>query len=249
MNSPAGRREAAPALIPWATGPADGPALVCIPWAGAGAAPFRTWGPLFPPEVTVYGVRMPGRESRMSEAPLTNVTHIVDELDREIARLSHRRVAVFGHCSGALVGFELARALGPTTALLLVASQLPPEEAARGAEEELGSRASLAKRYLSSELLDDPDIVDMLLPVLEADMHAVSGYNYRSGGLREVPITVFCGVEDPEIRPCDVNGWRTETTGPMLVREVEGADHLFAGPAWQRLAACVADDLRRTLRA
>lgn len=235
------------ALVPWSAGPPDGPALLCVPWAGAGAAPFRTWGPLFPGDITVYGVRLPGRESRMAEAAPTDISQVVDALVQDVARLAHPRIAVFGHCSGALVGFETARALGPAAAHLLVASQLPPARAAQGAEEELGSRDGLARRYLSSELLGDPDIVDMLLPVLEADMRAVSDYRYRPGGLPGVPLTVFRGADDPEIEPGDTDGWRAETTGPVRVREVEGADHLFAGAAWQRLGARVAQDVRRTV--
>ena len=36
-------------------------ALVCIPWAGAGAAPFRRWVPVLGNATRIYGVRFAGR--------------------------------------------------------------------------------------------------------------------------------------------------------------------------------------------
>lgn len=249
MSSPFSGRRAADGLVAWASGPPGGPAVVCVPWAGAGAALFRTWAPAFADDITLYAARLPGRENRSGEPPLTDLSRIVDDLERDVSKLGHSQVALFGHCSGAVVSFELARALGAGAAQLSVASQLPPKDAARIADGELSSREGLAARYLGTELLGDPDIVEMLVPVLEADMRAVSDYRYRAGGLADVPITVFRGSGDAEVAPADVDGWRAETSGPVRFCEVPGADHLFSGPAWQELAWQVAGEARLAFRA
>ncbi|MFD8754910.1 thioesterase II family protein [Kitasatospora sp. NPDC059577] len=231
----------------WAPGTPDGPALICLPWAGASAVVFRTWADAFPEDVGVYGVRLPGRENRMAEPALTDVAEIIAEVREAVAGLPHRRVALFGHCSGALVAFELARELGPSVVHLAVASQLPPPQAAQAADEELVSREQLARRYLDQDLLAEPDIVELLLPVLEADMRAISKYRYREGPLRDVPLTVFRGTADDEIALDDVVGWHAQTTGHARIRELAGADHLFSGPSWTGLAESVAEDLDAAL--
>ncbi|WKX73985.1 thioesterase II family protein [Streptomyces sp. XD-27] len=248
MSTDLRQRPAPATLVTWAPGTADGPALICLPWAGASAVVFRTWASAFPEDVGVYGVRLPGRENRMAEPALTDVAEVIEEVRRAIDTLPHERIALFGHCSGALVAFELARELGPAVVQLSVASQLPPAQAARAADEELVSREQLARRYLDRELLDEPDIVQLLLPVLEADMQAISMYRYREGPLQDVPLAVFRGTADEEIGLDDIIGWHAQTTGHAQIRELAGADHLFSGPAWTGLAACVAEELGAALR-
>ena len=74
------------ALVRWGTGPGDGPALVCLPWAGSGAVPFRAWGPVLDGVAAVCGVRLAGRESRQTE-PLAAT------LDEAVSATVPRRTA------------------------------------------------------------------------------------------------------------------------------------------------------------
>ncbi|MGW0574823.1 thioesterase II family protein [Streptomyces sp. NPDC002920] len=235
-------------LVSWATGSDNGAALICLPWAGAGSVVFRNWSGVFPQDISVYGVRLPGRENRMNESALTDIAEVIGHVRSSIDDLPHDRIALFGHCSGALVAFELARQLGPSVVQLSVASQLPPPRAAQAADEQLGSRDLLAKRYLDAELLAEPDMVQLLLPVLEADMRAISTYCYREGPLRDLPVSVFRGTADEEISLEDVIGWQAVTTGPVQIRELPGADHLMSGQAWTSLATHVAEDIGAALR-
>ncbi|WNM30388.1 alpha/beta fold hydrolase [Streptomyces sp. Li-HN-5-11] len=234
-------------LVAFDSGPADGPALVCIPWAGAGGAPFQAWAPVLDGTAAVHAVRLPGRESRIDEPLLNELEPIVEEVVRGVRALGDRPVALFGLCSGALVAFEAARALGPGRVSLLAASQMPPAVAARVATEELASREGLAARYLPAELLAEPEMVELLIEVLEADIQAVSGYRHAPEPLDGVPVTVFRGAQDPEIGLAEMDGWHAETTGPVHILEVPGADHLFTGAAWRGLAEQIGVRLRGAL--
>ncbi|MFD8707483.1 thioesterase II family protein [Kitasatospora sp. NPDC059648] len=220
----------------------DTPALVCVPWAGSGAAPFRAWTHAFGQNAGVYGVRLPGRESRIEEAFLRDVDAMVAGIVDDVLDLGPRPIVLFGLCSGALLAHEAARVLGSRVSHLFVASQLPPIDAARVAAEELESREALAERYLTAEAAADPEMAELLLEVLEADIGAVSGYHYTPGGL-EIPITVFRGSDDHEISADLLDGWTAESTGRVAVREISGADHLFSGASWPELAAEIAAEL------
>ena len=44
--------------------------LLCLPPAGAGAQFFRGWSDALPDGVEVLALRLPGRESRLREAPI-----------------------------------------------------------------------------------------------------------------------------------------------------------------------------------
>src|SRR3954464_277085 len=93
------------ALVPWSAGAGDGTALVCIPWAGAGATPFRAWAPVIGDVATVHGVRLAGRESRQPAPLPTALDQVVAELVRDLVVLGPPRVALFGQCSGAILAF------------------------------------------------------------------------------------------------------------------------------------------------
>ncbi|MCQ4081101.1 alpha/beta fold hydrolase [Streptomyces sp. RB6PN25] len=227
-------------LIPWSAETGNGIACICIPWAGAGAAPFRAWAPALADAADVYGVRLAGRESRQTEPPATALGAVVDELVRELTELGAPRVALFGHCSGALLAFELAHALrrsgsAPEVVHLLVASQLPPrvfQNARVDQDQDLA-------RYVPEEFRREPELLEVLLPILTADMKLVSDYARSADAPLDVPLTVVYGACDDELGGAEVDGWRHETTGPTAFREVVGADHLFSGTAWLELAKTV----------
>ncbi|MEV4690560.1 thioesterase domain-containing protein [Micromonospora echinospora] len=218
----------------------SGLALACIPWAGAGASPFRPWGPVVGEAATVYGVRLAGRESRQTEPPTTSLAQVVDETVRELARLGVSRIALFGQCSGALLAFELARALLRSghdieVTHLVVASQLPPSVFAT-IDVESGQDLM---QYVPEDFREEPDFVEVLLPIIAADMNLVSGYVYARDVPLEAPITAIYGGRDKMLDRAKVDGWRLETTGPTNFYEVAGGDHLLGGAAWLKLARIV----------
>ncbi|MFF9393442.1 thioesterase II family protein [Streptomyces griseoluteus] len=227
-------------LVPWSAETGNDVACICIPWAGAGAAPFRPWAGLLGDTADVYGVRLAGRESRQTEPPATALGDVVDELVRELTELGAPRVALFGHCSGALLAFELAHALrrsgtAPELAHLAVASQLPPR-AVRSApfheEQDL-------LRYVPEAFRNEPEMLEVLLPILTADMKLVSDYARPADAPLGAPLTVVYGGCDDELGAAEVDGWREETTGVTAFHEIAGADHLFSGAAWPALAETV----------
>jgi surfactin synthase thioesterase subunit len=213
---------------------------VCIPWAGAGATPFRFWGPVIGDAADVYGVRLAGRESRQTEPLPASLGEVVDELVAELIALDVPHVALFGQCSGALLAYETAKRLhrsgeGPEVAHLLVASQLPPRVVAAGPTE---SGEDLT-RYVPEHLREEPELLEVLLPILAADMRLVSDYVYAPDAPLGVPVTVLYGAHDDLLDAAEIRGWRHETTGPSTFREIAGADHLFGGAAWLELAKAI----------
>jgi surfactin synthase thioesterase subunit len=236
-NTFAGKRRS---LVSWGAPAESGRALVCIPWAGAGAAPFRSWSAVLGDVSTVYALRLPGRESRRMDPPAATVAQVVGDIVTELADLGVTRVALFGQCSGAIFAFELARALAGShrdveVTHLLVASQLAPPDFART---DLEAQQDLMQ-YVPAEFRAEPDFVDLLLPVIAADISVVSRYEYRFEAVLSTPLTVLYGADDPHLSRDRVDAWRLESTGPTTFCEIAGGDHLLSGEAWRRLAESV----------
>src|SRR5688572_31776322 len=85
--------------------------MVCFAYAGGGASAFRRWAALMPDGVEVVAAQPPGREARFVETPLRALAPMVGGLRDAIAPLLDRPLVFFGHSLGALVAFELTRAL------------------------------------------------------------------------------------------------------------------------------------------
>src|SRR5688572_28408903 len=91
--------------------------LFCLPYAGGGAAAYRPWVRALAGVAEVVPLLLPGRESRFAEPAADRVDALVpglvDGLAPELAAdaADPRPYAVFGHSMGALIAFELCRAL------------------------------------------------------------------------------------------------------------------------------------------
>ena len=87
--------------------------LFCLPAAGNASA-FQEWSNLLPGEIDVCAVQLPGRQQRAAEQPYTRMGLAVQALEQAIRPYLDLPFAIFGTCTGSLVGFELAQRLRRT---------------------------------------------------------------------------------------------------------------------------------------
>lgn len=228
-------------LVRWTGSGQHELALICIPWAGAGAVPFRAWGPMMDGVAAVYAVRLAGREARFGELPSARIGPVVDEVTAAVAALPHTRVALLGHCSGAVIAYEVAKTLrslrAPALARLIVVAQQAPRDLAASSLD-VDPTASIPVHFLSN-----PEFAEILIPILAADMKMISDYEYHPAEPLDVPITVICGSRDEAVAHEELAGWREETSRATNWLEVDDADHLFSGDAWLKLGSQVRAEL------
>lgn len=198
-------------------------------------------------------VQLPGRESRLGEAPLASVASIVEHLMPALLSEPELPLAIFGHSLGGLVAFELAhglRAVGrPEPLQLFLSATRPPQQRDNGlpllhplADDRL--LAEIDRRYggIPAALRDQRDLLELLLPMLRADVTALETYHRGERPLLDCPITAYAGTQDELSPPNVVAGWRVETTGPFALRELDGG-HFFL----KTHRAEVVDDIVATL--
>src|SRR4051812_21173238 len=85
--------------------------LICVPFAGGGTAAYHGWAALLPPFVQPWMLRLPGRESRLREQPHHDLLDLAETAADVLAPRLDGPFAFYGHSLGALVAFEIARAL------------------------------------------------------------------------------------------------------------------------------------------
>lgn len=213
-----------------APGPDGGQRLFCFPGAGAGASTFAPWrGAL--PGVDVIAFRGRGRESRLLEKPSPDLMATVREAADALEPLVMVPWALFGHSFGALVAFEVVRELrrraAPSPVGLMVAAARSPRSRIAGgppAREEL-IRLLTARAGEWGQPLD-ADLLEIMLPPLEADTTAAAAYAYRREPPLDFPVVAMAGSEDSEMDAGELRGWEIETTSEFRLQVVPGG-HFF----------------------
>lgn len=238
----------------WFCGTSDPDAsvqLFCFPYAGGNAAAFLPWQPLLGRDVELWVAQLPGRGGRLFETPPHDLDDLVAQLTEAVAEHVDRPFALFGHSLGALVAFEVARALRhdglPTPDSLWVAGAEGPQTRAVVHPLHDLPDAELVEALRDyggtpTELLDDREMMELLLPGLRADLALDECYTYRPGAPLDLPIHLLLGNRDPHVEPTRVAGWSYESSQPVR-RHVFPGDHFFLFPHQATITALLATAL------
>jgi medium-chain acyl-[acyl-carrier-protein] hydrolase len=223
--------------------------LFCMPYAGGGASIFTRWPDLLPDEIEVIAVQLPGREDRRLEPPFEHVEQLVRAVGQSLRPYLQAPFAFFGHCAGAVLGFEVARELRRCLGLeprhLFVSAQpaphLPPDEQAIHALPDTEFKLELHRLGGTPPALlaDDSDLIDFLLPGVRADFTLWEGYVCATGAPLTCPISAFGGIDDPRASAEELRGWQAHTSGAFELQLFEGG-HFFVNERVDDVAGAIA---------
>ncbi|MGW8887788.1 thioesterase II family protein [Streptomyces sp. NPDC055749] len=231
--------------------------LICLPFAGAGPSFFTPWQAHAPAGLHVLPVHLPGREKRFTEAAYTSAGPAVTDAYEQVTAalgVSGRRVVLFGHSMGAVLAYELAQRVeqAPNTAGLrldgLVVSGSPgpwtprTDQAGELPDEEFVARVKTFAGY-AHPALEDPEMRELLLPSLRADVRLHETYVPSSDGPLSVPVTSVRGSADTLVGAADAAQWNRATTGRLTVAELPGG-HMYLAERPAELLELVASGLR-----
>ncbi len=209
--------------------------LFCFPYAGGSARIFRSWGRRLPSCVEVCPVQLPGRDRRITELPFTNMESLVRETSEALRAFLDKPFAFFGHSMGAMISFELSHyfcaEFGLSPEHLFVAGRpaahveirepptydLPTPELLEELQQLKGT---------PPDVLENPDLMELMLPLLRADFEVVDTYTYSPRPLLSCPVTALGGLRDSGVPRADLEAWKELTTGPFSLRMFPG-EHFF----------------------
>jgi surfactin synthase thioesterase subunit len=230
--------------------------LLCFAHAGGSASAYLPWRASLPPFAELWAVQLPGRGGRLAEPPRTSFEGLLAELAPLLARFASLPFAFFGHSLGALLAFELARALRERGLALphwLIASgsQAPAQRSPASrllAADDAGLIAALREYGGTPEaILGDAELLALTLPALRADLALLADHRYRPAPPLPVPIAVLGGTGDPQVPFGALDAWKAETTHGCEISGFEG-DHFFLhGPERARVLQAVSRTLARAL--
>ncbi|WP_392667053.1 thioesterase II family protein [Streptomyces sp. LN785] len=231
--------------------------LVCFPHAGGGASFWYPLSNTMDPDVDVLVVQYPGREDRLLEEPLDDLSAVADGAFEALRPGLDGRTAFLGHSMGAIVAFEVARraeaaeaAAGPG---LLIASACEAPSLVRRewrvAEQDDPALLAALSRLGGTTLTADTDqeLLSTVMPAIRADLGAVERYRSTRSAVLSAPVVALLGEQDPHVDRDQVRDWAHHTTTRFALRSLPG-DHFYPTADIDRFAAVVAGCLAESAR-
>jgi surfactin synthase thioesterase subunit len=213
--------------------------LVCLPFGGSGAAFFHPWAAFAEDGLEVVPMRLPGRERLIDVEPHRTVKDAVDAMLEDLRKEldGPADVVLFGHSVGAVLAYELAHRLVTVPGVVvrhLVVSGSPGPSTERPHEIRASVRedddAFLAQVQVLSGHVDQalyhPDLRELLLPALRADVTMHENYVPSTTEPLSVPITAVRGTGDELVATDDIREWAEFTAAGFTVAELPGA-HMY----------------------
>jgi medium-chain acyl-[acyl-carrier-protein] hydrolase len=223
--------------------------LICLPFAGGGASVYQALAGLLPPSIEVLAVQLPGREDRTREDPPDNLPRLVSACAVALRPYVTMPYAIYGHCAGGLLAYEVAHELGRRfrswpTQLVAAAQPAPHRQVTRFPLHELPDERLLEvireRGGLPAAVERSPELVDMLLPLLRSDFALWENYEHRPRGPLPCPVTTVRGRDDDLVEMDDTKPWGDHSSAGWSELLVEGG-HYFINTIGQADANALAD--------
>jgi medium-chain acyl-[acyl-carrier-protein] hydrolase len=234
--------------------------LFCFPHAGGGTGAFHGWEKSLPPGITpsiaLNPVRLPGRETRITEPAFDSMQPLVAALTEAIAPCLDRPFAFFGHSMGAAVAFELARSLRsrhhPLPICLFVSAARAPQLRRNHVPPPPASDRELLDELrrldgVPPELLENNEWMRLALPSLRADTALYRNYTYTEEVPLDCPIRTYGGLDDERITSRHLELWAEQTTKDFSLAMLPGG-HFFVKTNQAEFLAALARDLQAILQ-
>jgi surfactin synthase thioesterase subunit len=223
--------------------------VVFFPHAGGAATFFAPLARHFPADFDVSAAQYPGRQERFGEPFVDTVEGLADHLAPALRRYAAgpAPLVLFGHSMGASVAFETAGRLGAghrgaPCRLVVSASPAPSvrrrDDVHRGTDREvLAHLAELGGT--DAEILNSPELVELLLPAFRNDYGAVARYRPADRAVVDLPVLCLVGDRDRRATPEDAAAWKEHTSADFRMRTFPGG-HFFLTEHQETVARLVA---------
>lgn len=227
--------------------------LFCFPYAGGGASIFHNWLDAFPAEVEVCPIQLPGRENRILERAYRSFSILIQELKDSLREFLDVPYAFLGHSMGALICYELTRALAVAKSTqpleLFVSAFAAPHEykpiMSDFSDEDLLSHL----RHLNGipkEFFQDSMYSEKLLSVVRDDFNLIKSYEFITGEKLKIPIIALGGNDDPIVSSSSLKAWGSLTKSSFVAHTFPG-DHFFIKDAENLLIPWVVSEVQLLL--
>ena len=232
------RTQLTPGLCRYGT-PADtavGPTFVLAPFAGGSAYSVAEWTkPLLRKGQLALALQYPGRGTRAEEPSARRMAELADAAATDVLAHSEGPLVLVGHSLGGQLSHELALRLedaGRTIELLVVSAARPPGlnrmKLAQivAMDRDAWRRELINNGFGEEDLLTQPDVLDVVVPVLRSDYLLLARHNHP-GGVVNAPMLAIGGDRDQWVTKEHLLAWAGLTRGGCTTALLPGGHFYY----------------------
>jgi surfactin synthase thioesterase subunit len=225
--------------------------VLCFSYAGGNASTFVSLASSLPANVELVIVQLPGRTTRWSDAPYSDMDLLVEDLLSAFQSLEECPYILFGHSLGSKIAFQLMnrcveKGLPGPEHFIASGCRSPHLPAKRRSFNHLSDQEFITElkklNGTPDTVLENPELMALYLPVIRADFWLSDNYRFVSEINYTCGLSVFGGVEDVGISKNDLQAWEKFFTQGAEVHMFNG-DHFFIesnkNEVWQKVVAIV----------
>jgi surfactin synthase thioesterase subunit len=225
--------------------------LVCLGFCGGGAGPYLSWVDALPPDVELAAICYPGRDGRYLDDFAADWNALAEDATSAVISAAERPYVLFGHSMGGWMAFDVATRIeqrgGPGPQSLVVSSANAPSRgltprdmfpAQRDTDEQLLDWMR-THGLMPEHVLSDPDLQEMALELMRADIRVRDTFYYVDGARVTVPLQVLTGAADEVIVSNTAEQWRALAAGEYR-HDVLPGGHFYTPEIWRRLPERIA---------
>jgi surfactin synthase thioesterase subunit len=202
-----------------------------VPPIGASPAVHRELAQTIDADIDVFTLRLPGRESRRDEPPLSGMAACVSDLAPRLAGHADTHglpIALVGDCATSLLAYELARALedsAPVPAAVVAMAGRSPRHGYRDGKSHLATTEQLRidvtnGGLMPREITGDPEVFALFEAAVRADLAVYETYRWDERPLRQVP--VFALVPETLSDDPRFTTWREASRRSTVLVPIDG---------------------------
>lgn len=233
--------------------------LFCLPFGGGNKYAYKLYEACKQPGINLVTLEYPGRASRSLDPLCTNADQLAEDIYQQLKKqVGKAPYALYGHSMGALMVHLVARKIvaGGEIKLpvyLFVSGCAGPSSRGRLGRKVL-NRYLMPKEQLLDEvrrlegippeMLQDPELVDYIEPIMRADFEVSETYVYEPGEPHNIPLMVITGTKEP-LEQADIKAWQEETLQPVVFKQMPGT-HFFINTYPREMMATLARAIQTT---
>nr|AAF33126.1 putative thioesterase [Stutzerimonas stutzeri] len=184
----------------------------------------------------------PAAARRLREPFAESLAQLAEAFAEQCRALPNKPLILFGHSLGALLAYETARVLlakgeRPPVQLLVSSRQSPDWLPACAGLPALNDQA--LRDYLGNlagtppEVLQSKAMMDLAVPVLQADLKLILNYQHRHLQPLSIPVLVFGAISDQQVRYESLLSWERISGEGFSLRMIEGGHFaVMQQPQW-----------------
>jgi medium-chain acyl-[acyl-carrier-protein] hydrolase len=211
--------------------------LICFPYAGGNSNFYTRWGNQLGSNIIIHPVHLPGRGCNINKACISDMSHLVDALIKEMFLFKHTRFALVGTSMGGWIAYHLAQKLLQMNSnlkpeCLVICSTASPEYRSglpdlHGADTETALSRIKSFNPACMKTLQYPELASLFLPILQADFKLCREWRFEESPRINFPILAFHGEQDGLVSDNMMLPWKKLTDCSFSYTQIAG-NHFFS---------------------